>query len=107
MATKAIAYDKGAISPQNYLQLVTNKCFAVNVDNQLEYIERVLEREGYDNLWSYPLNEIDEILLHYSEDGTRYVLVKIVNITDDYEQEELYRWFELPFDGDVTEDMFI
>jgi hypothetical protein len=104
MATQALAYDK-IISPQNYLQLVTGKCLAVNVDNQLEYIERVLAREGYE-LWNYPLNEMDEIMLHNCEDGTKYVLVEIVNITDGCKQEKLYRWFELPFENDVTEDMF-
>lgn len=105
MATKALAYDK-VISPQNYLQLVTNKCFIVNGDDQLRQVEEILAQEGYDNLWNYPLNEMDEIMLHNCEDGTRYVLVEISNINSKYEQEMLYRWFELPFDHDVTDNDF-
>lgn len=105
MSTKAIAYDK-VISAQNYLQLITGKCFIINADNQLEQVENILAQEGYDNLWNYPLNEVDEIMLHYCEDNTRVVLVEIVNITDNCEQEKLYRWFELPFDHDITDKDF-
>jgi hypothetical protein len=105
MAIRVMAYDK-VISAQNYVQLVTGKCFIMNDADQTEQIERILTTEGYGNLWNYSLNDLDEVLLHHCEDGTRYVLVEVVNINDQYEQEKIYRLYELPFDHDVTDKDF-
>ena len=60
----------------------------------------MLERNGYgDELWNYPLSEIDHIVAN----ELNVVLVDCVvanPVTD--ELENVYRWFEVP--ADFTEE---
>ena len=81
-------------SPQNYLEIVTGKCYMHEGENDVEFIERILEKEC-DSMWSYPLSEIDHIV----EEELNVVLVDcmVVNAeTDNF--EHIYRWFEVPED---------
>lgn len=83
------------ISPQTYLEIMTQKYYWLRKDNQLEEVEEILDMEfGEGKFWSYPLAEIDEVI----EGNYKVVLVNIVNITKDAEQESLYRWFTVPED---------
>lgn len=81
-------------SPQNYLEAVTGKCYIINGENDVDFIQEILVQNGYnDTLWDYPLSEIDHIV----ENKLDVVLVDcmVVNAeTDEFEHE--YRWFEVP-----------
>lgn len=87
-------------SPQGYLDAVTGKCYVVAGDNDIEFMENILKRNGLaDELWNYPLSEIDHIV----ENELNVVLVDcmVVNeVTDEF--EHVYRWFEVP--ADFTEE---
>ena len=81
-------------SPQSYIGAVTGKHYSFTrhewpVDSILE----VLTLEGYDNLWDYPLTEIDHIV----ENGHDVVLVNC-SFYEENEHIEEYRWFEVPED---------
>ena len=90
-------------SPQNYLEAITGNCYIINGENDIEFIQNILEENGYeDELWNYPLSEIDHIV----ENGLNVVLVDcmVVNSKTD-EFEHVYRWFEVPEDfNDEAED---
>jgi hypothetical protein len=89
--------SKHIYSPQNYLELITGNCYIHKCDNDVEFIEKILEDEGY-CLWSYPLNEIDHIV----ENEIPVVLVDCMIYNDDiHEFEHAYRWFEVDFDEEV------
>lgn len=78
-------------SPQSYLEIVTGNCYMIDGDNDVEFIETILEREGY-CLWNYPLSEIDHIV----EEKLDVVLVDcLVYNKDNREYEHAYRWFEV------------
>lgn len=80
-------------SPQNYLEAITGNYYVIRGENDIEFIQEILEEQGYDGLWDYPLSEIDHIV----ENKLNVVLVDcmVVNpITDEF--EHLYRWFEIP-----------
>ena len=95
MSKDIVMYNK-ILTPEAYLAMMTGKIFYTNVDNQLEFIEKTLDREfGEGSYWSYPLEEIDKIVITKK----KVVLVEIVNIIikdNKAEQEKLYRWFEVP-----------
>jgi hypothetical protein len=97
MTKDAIRYN-GLLTAQQYLELITNKYYCLNADNQLEEVERILEKEfGEGTLWSFALDDIGEVM----ENDHIVVLVEIVNIVmkdDTAKQEKLHRWFELPAD---------
>lgn len=81
-------------SPQNYLELITNKCYVLRGDNDIKFIEGVLFYEGYE-LWNYPLSEIDHIV----ENNLSVVLVDCMVVNTETDQfEHQYRWFEVPKD---------
>lgn len=87
-----IKYD-GILYPQTFLAVMTGKYFCVTADNQLEEIEKILDEElGGGQCWSYPFEETVNIV----NNDKSVVLVEIVNINEEYEQERLYRWFEVP-----------
>ena len=83
-------------SPQSYLDAVTGKYHVISGENDIEFIQEILEENGYtDELWDYPLSEIDHIVAN----GLNVVLVDcmVVNSRTD-EFEHVYRWFEVPED---------
>ena len=78
-------------SPQNYLELVTEKCYIHNGDNDVEFIEKILEENGL-CLWSYDLTEIDHIV----ENKLDVVLVDCMIYNEKVgEFQHVYRWFEV------------
>ena len=95
MTKDAIRYA-GLITAQQYLELITGKYYCLNADNQLEEVERILNREfGEGSFWSFALDDIGEVM----EKDHTVVLVELVNIVmkdNTAKQEKLYRWFELP-----------
>ena len=86
-------------TPQTYLELVTGEYFIVKGDNDIDTIENILKDFKLDDdLWNYPLSEIDHIV----ENDLNVVLVECMvynNNTKEY--EHVYRWFE------VTEEIEI
>lgn len=83
-------------SPQSYLEAVTGKCYVISGEDDIEFIQEKLVRNGYtDTLWDYPLSEIDHIV----KNNLNVVLVDcmVVNSRTD-EFEHVYRWFEVPED---------
>lgn len=81
-------------SPQNYLEIVTGRCYIISGENDVEFIEKILEEEC-DSMWSYPLSEIDHIV----EEGLDVVLVDCMVVNANTERfEHVYRWFEVPED---------
>jgi hypothetical protein len=78
-------------TPQTYLELVTGRCYTASSDNDIAYIESILEDHDL-CLWNYPLNEIDYIV----KENLDVVLVDcLVYNKDTYEYEHVYRWFEV------------
>lgn len=79
-------------SPQTYLELVTGKCYIVDSDDDIEFIENIIKDE---DLWSYPLSEIEHIV----EEEIDVVLVDcMVYNENSHEYEHVLRWFEVPED---------
>ena len=77
--------------PQEYLGKITDNYVTPQGRTIIEGIQKQLEKYGYDNLWDYPLSEIDHIL----ENELTVVLVDCSY----YEQGEYIsqcRWFEVP-----------
>ena len=97
MTKDAIKYN-GLLTARQYLELVTNNYYCLKADNQLEEVEKIMDKEfGEGAFWSFALDDISEVM----ENDHIVVLVEIVNVVmkdDSAEQEKLYRWFELPFD---------
>lgn len=83
-------------SPQNYLELVTDNCYFHNGDNDVEFIQEILVKNGYtDTLHDYPLSEIDHIV----SENLNVVLVDCMVWNDETKEfEHAYRWFEVPKD---------
>lgn len=81
-------------SPQNYLELMTGVCYFIDGENDVEFIEKILD-EDCNSTWSYPLSEIDHIV----ENGLNVVLVDCMVVNEDTDNfEHVYRWFEVPED---------
>ena len=79
-------------SPQEYLELVTDNCYIVRGDNDIEEIEKILKNANY-CLWNYPLTEIEHIV----ESKLNVVLVDCMVYNEkEKEYEHVYRWFEVP-----------
>ena len=100
-------YDK-ILSAQTYLELITGNYYSLNADNQVEQVENILyEQFGQGAYWSFALDNISEVM----ENDHKVVLVEIVNIImegDEAEQDNIYRWFEVPDDwtkDDVLEQL--
>lgn len=82
-------------SPQNYLEAVTGKCYIIDGYDDAELIQEILVENGYtDELWDYPLSEIDHIV----ENKLNVVLVDCMVVNSEDEFEHVYRWFEVPED---------
>jgi hypothetical protein len=81
-------------SPVNYLELMTGVCYFIDGENDVEFIEKILEEEC-DSAWSYPLSEIDHIV----ENDLNVVLVDCMVVNEGTNNfEHVYRWFEVPED---------
>lgn len=89
-------------SPENYLEAVTGKYFIVRGDDDITEIEAILDKCGYrDELWNYPLSEIE----HISENDIDVVLVDCMVYNEDKKEfEHVYRWFEVPEDFKEEEE---
>lgn len=83
-------------SPQSYLEAITGFCYTINGENDIETIQEILEENGYiDELWDYPLSEIDHIV----KNGLNVVLVDCMVVNSETDEfEHVYRWFEVPED---------
>lgn len=77
-------------SPQNYLEMITGNTYFISGDNDVEFIEHILEQNKL-CLWSYPLSEIDYIV----SNNLRVVLVECM-IYSNNEYVKVLRWFEVP-----------
>lgn len=83
--------EERIFSPQEYLELVTGKCYITRSENDVEFIENILQQEGLE-LWTYPLPEIDHIV----ENELDVVLVDcLVWDKTKFEFEHVYRWCEI------------
>jgi hypothetical protein len=78
-------------APQNYVGGITGNCFIRNYNGITECICKHLEKYGFDNLWDYPLMEIDHII----ENNLNVVLVDCSHYEGNVYVNE-YRWFEVP-----------
>jgi hypothetical protein len=92
-----IMYDK-ILSAQTYLELITGNYYSLNADNQVEQVENILyEQIGQGAYRNFALDNITEVM----KNDHKVVLVEIVNIImegDEAEQDNIYRWFEVPDD---------
>ena len=85
-------------SPQQYLEAITDKCYITREDDDIKFIEDVLDLNGY-GFWNYHLSEIDHIV----ENKLDVVLVDCM-VWNEYLREfrHEYRWFEVPEDFEMT-----
>ena len=97
MTKAVIMYDK-ILSAQTYLEMMTGNYYCLNADNQAEQVENILDEQfGQGSYRSFALDNISEVM----QNDHKVVLVKIVNIVmegDEAEQDNIYRWFEVPDD---------
>ena len=97
MTKDVIMYDK-ILSAQTYLEMMTGNYYCLNADNQAEQVENILDEQlGQGSYRSFDLDNISEVM----QNDHKVVLVKIVNIVmegDEAEQDNIYRWFEVPDD---------
>ena len=80
-------------SPQAYVGEITGNYFISKFDGSVNGIRKHLEQYGFDNLWDYPLTEIDHIV----ENNLDVVLVDCSHYEGNKYVNE-YRWFEVPED---------
>lgn len=84
------------LTGRQYLELATGKYYTKG-DTQSE-IEEILARNGFEGLWNFPLDEINEVI----ENDIRVVLVQCCK-EENYTEYE-YRWFEV-FDDISDEEL--
>ena len=78
-------------TPQEYLEKITGSFYLPQAGSVLEGISLQAEKYGYDNLWDYPLSEIDHIL------GMDLPVVLVeCSYYKQGEWVQLYRWIEVP-----------
>lgn len=79
-------------SPQQYLEAITDRCYVIRGENDIEFIQGVLYEDGSE-LWDYPMSEI----AHIVENDLNVVLVDCMVVNPETDQfEHQYRWFEVP-----------
>lgn len=88
---------KNVHSPQSFLKTITNKCFIVEGDNDIDFIHDILVELGYEDedcctLWDYPLDEIDEIVAN----DISVVLVGCCVLDGFGKIQKELRWFQIP-----------
>lgn len=70
--------------------------FCPIISGEKDELRTKLDHNGYDDLWDYPLSEIDEIVKNKHE----VVLVDCSyvgeNENGEYETIQEFRWFEIP-----------
>ena len=97
MTKDVIMYDK-ILSAQTYLEMMTGNYYCLNADNQVEQVENILDEQfGQGAYRSFALDNITEVI----KNDHKVVLVEIVNIVmegNEAEQDNIYRWFEVPDD---------
>ena len=82
-------------TPQTFVEAITGNCYVIEGDDDVGLIGRLLEENGYDDLWDYPIDEID----HITEQGHSVVLVDcMVYLEDTGQYEHEYRWWQVPED---------
>ena len=84
-------------SPQNFVEVLTDRCYVFDGENDIDMIHAILVENGIegiedDTLWDYPLNEIDEI----SRLELDVVLVEVCYFDEDFNLQKEFRWFEIP-----------
>lgn len=81
-------------SPQSYVGAITGAYyFFKHKTHPVDEIQHLLKLNGYDNLWDYPLTEIDHIV----ENNLNVILVDCSHYKGHIYVNE-YRWFEVPED---------
>ena len=87
-------------SPQSYVGAITGTYyFFKHKMHPVDEIQYLLKLNGYDNLWDYPLTEIDHIV----ENNLNVILVDCSHYKGDMYVNE-YRWFEVPEDFQEEEE---
>lgn len=78
-------------TPQEYLELVTGKTYVISSDNDVEAVELILEKEGYD-FWTYTFTEIEHVI----DNEVPVVLVDYMIYNEDTKEfEHVLRWSEV------------
>lgn len=84
--------DTEIYSAQSYLMRVTDKCYITPLEKgDCEWIREILDENGYDHLWDYPLDEIDHIV----ENNLKVVLVDCCEWDENGNMIHEPRWFEV------------
>ena len=97
---KTIVKSTKLYSPQNYLELITGNVYIVQGDNDIEFIEKILEQEGY-CLWNYSINEVEHLI--EAEIPVVFVECMVYNSnTEQYDKE--IRFFEVDFEENIVDD---
>lgn len=92
-------HDK-IISAETYIEFITGKHYDLERPDQFEEMAEIMRETGNDDLWDFPIEDIEEIL----ENDTPVVLVDVYGTTiDDNTMHHVHRWFELP-DNNKDED---
>ena len=81
-------------SPQNYLEIVTGKCFFFHLSESIEVqVNRILCDEDLGSVRSYALSDLSSLV----EDGTNVVLVDMSDFNDATSAwESNLMWYEIP-----------
>ena len=83
-------------SPQNFVDLLTDKCYIFTGENVIEQIHKLLKENGVESedlpLWDYPLSDVEHIV----ENAIPVVLVDVSGFDADGEWKTEFRWFEIP-----------
>lgn len=68
--------------------------FCPMIRGDRDELRMLMDNAGYEELWDYPLNEIDEVLEH----GSKVVLVDtsyVDKVNGEYQTVREYRWVEI------------
>lgn len=91
-------------SPQEFVELMTGKTVLFSKDDTVAEIEAVLKLNLDEELWNYPLSEIDHIV----ENNLNVVLVDVSGHNNKGEWVNEVRWFEVTEDfTDTSADMSV
>ena len=89
---------KKLYSPQEFVEVLTGKCYIFRSDDDIEEIHDLLRENGLETeeypLWDYSLDAIEHIVEH----DIPVVLVGVLVEDDDGKLNQELRWFEIPAD---------
>ena len=89
-------HDK-IVSAEAYIEFITGKHYDLKRPDRFEEMAEIMEETGHDDLWDFPIDEIEEII----GNGSPVVLVDVYGTTiDDNTMHHVQRWFELPNEDD-------